>query len=354
MLLLFKSVCAMSDRRQPSSDQPGLAVRIVGTLMSLVIALVVAGGIAEIVSRVVIDDGMHFDLEMWKYAKDVKKEADVPGLGHEHKPKSSAFLMGAPVDINSLGLRDRDYDVAKPPGTIRILMLGDSLTFGWGVKIEDTPAKMIERKLNEGAAQKRYEVINAGVGNYNTVQEVTYFLNKGHKLNPDVVVLNYFINDAEPTPLKKQSFLAEHSYAAVVGLSAFDTLSRSYFGKADWREYYSGLYRDDSAAWQAAKKAIADLAAYCKQRDIRLMVVNYPELHILKDYPFAKVTAAIRDLAAAHNAPFLDLLPSVADLVPETLWVSPTDAHPNAIANARFSDAMLQTLRQSFPDLFAR
>ena len=85
-----------------------------------------------------------------------------------------------------------------------MLMLGDSLTFGWGVRIEDTPAKMIERTLNEGSAAPRFEVINAGVGNYNTVQEVIYFLDKGQNLNPDVVVLNYFINDAEPTPLKKR------------------------------------------------------------------------------------------------------------------------------------------------------
>lgn len=345
----------MPARPPISAKKPVLVVRILGTLLSVALGLILAGSATEIFTRVAVDDGMHFDLEMWKYAKDIKREADIPQLGHEHRPNSAADrLMGVPVSINSLGLRDREYSLAKPQGTVRVLMLGDSVTFGWGVRIEDTPSKMIERKLNEGRIPPVYEVINAGVGNYNTVQEVTYFLHKGHKLNPDLVVLNYFINDAEPTPLKKQSILAEHSYAAVVGLSAFDTLSRSYFGKADWREYYGNLYREDSAAWLAARKAVAALAAFCRQNGIRLMIVNYPELHILKDYPFVRVTAAIRDLADAQQVPFVDLLPSVSDLDPESLWVSPTDAHPNAIANERFAGALLKGLQDSFPDLFPR
>lgn len=186
---------------RPPAAPPRLTVRILGAVLSLAFAVVIAGALAEIFSRTVVDDGMHFDLEMWKYAKDIKKEADIAALGHEHRPGTSGQYMGVPVVINALGLRDKEYAVAKPPGTVRVLMLGDSLTFGWGVRIEDTPSKMVERKLNEGAAAPRFEVINAGVGNYNTVQEVTYFLNKGQNLNPDVVVLNYFINDAEPTPL---------------------------------------------------------------------------------------------------------------------------------------------------------
>ena len=344
----------MSQTKIAAAARPSFIVRALGVVLSLAIGVVGAFGLAEIFSRLVVDDGMHFDLEMWKYAKDIKRESAIPGLGHEHVPGTSGVYMGVPVSINALGLRDREISVARPAGTVRVLMLGDSVTFGWGVRIEDTPSKMVETRLNAGGGPVRYEVINAGVGNYNTVQEVTYFLERGHELAPDVVVLNYFINDAEPTPLKKRSLLAERSYAAVVGLSAFDTLARAYFDRADWREYYSGLYREDSEAWHAAQRAIADLAAFCRERGIHLMIVNYPELHVLEDYPFPHVTDAIARLAAKADTPFLDLLPSVADLVPETLWVSPTDAHPNAIANARFADAIAGKLRASFPAQFGK
>ena len=104
---------------------------------------------------------------------------------------------------------------------------------------------MLETLLNQSPEASKFEVINTGVGNYNTQMEVAYFLTKGYKLKPDVVVLNYFINDAEPTPQRKRSWLAEHSQAYVVVSSAIDKASRMFFGKSDWQSYYRNLYGDD-------------------------------------------------------------------------------------------------------------
>src|SRR5690349_11163568 len=80
----------------------------------------------ELMVRLVIDDGMQFDLEMWKYARDIKRVAAVPLIGHDHRPNSRAHLMGVEVAINSRGLRDREIPYERKPGTLRILMLGDS------------------------------------------------------------------------------------------------------------------------------------------------------------------------------------------------------------------------------------
>ncbi|WP_198010811.1 SGNH/GDSL hydrolase family protein [Kaistia granuli] len=302
-----------------------------------------------------LDDGMDFDVEMWKYARDIKRVSSNPQIGHEHRPGTSGIYMGVPVQINALGLRDREFDVArKPDGPVRTLMLGDSLTFGWGVKAEDTPAKLIETQLNEGQKEPRDEVINTGVGNYNTTMEIAYFLDRGKEMKPDVVVLNYFINDAEPQPKRQTSIWREYSYGYVFLASAIDKLSRQYFGKADWKTYYRDLYRDGAPGWAAAQQAIGQLADYCRENDIKLLVVNYPELHELRDYPFPDVTAGVQTVAKAHGADFLDLLPSVADLEPASLWVSPTDAHPNRVANVRFADAIAKKLTQDFPEVYHR
>jgi len=77
------------------------------------------------------------------------------------------------------------------------VILGDSLTFGWGVEKELTFEERLEARLDE---TRPTEVINLGVGNYNTTQQVHLFLAKGLKYQPDQVVLFYFINDAEPVP----------------------------------------------------------------------------------------------------------------------------------------------------------
>jgi lysophospholipase L1-like esterase len=303
-------------------------------------------------ARYVLDDGMNFDLEMWKYARDIKRVSDNPEIAHEHIPGTSGTYMGVPVTINSAGLRDREYPQQKPPGMTRILMLGDSVTFGWGVKIEETPSKLLEDLLNSGLASPRYEVINSGVGNYNTAMEVAYFLDRGQALRPDIVVLNYFINDAEPTPARKNSSLFEHSYAAVMALGAFDSLARTYFGRADWKTYYRDLYRDDAPAWAKTKDAVARLVTHCRENNIRLLIAVYPELHVLKDYPFGDVTRAIENTAEKGGAEFIDLLPAVADKEPESLWVSPTDAHPNIIANREYAAAIAAKLKELFPGLF--
>jgi lysophospholipase L1-like esterase len=334
----------------PVSGKPPQAARVSwkAALLSVAASVIVGGLLIEGAARWALDDGMDFDVEMWKYARDIKRVSDNPDIGHEHRPGTHGVYMGVPVQINAMGLRDRDFPTEKPADHVRTLMLGDSLTFGWGVLEEDTPAKLVETRLNGSLATPRDEVINAGVGNYNTAMEIAYFLDRGHQLKPDVVVLNYFINDAEPAPKRRTSLWREYSYAYVFFASAVDKLSRQYFGKADWQTYYRDLYRDGAPGWAAAQDAIGSLAAYCRRYDIKLLIVNYPELHQLRDYPFPQVTAGVAAIAKANDVPFLDLLPSIEDLEPASLWVSPTDAHPNRIANERFAQAIADTLTQEF------
>lgn len=341
---------SVSRRATPEKPKRPALMLTLSTLLGLAAGALLLEGTA----RWALDSGMDFDLEMWKYARDIKRVSDEPAIGHEHRPHTAGFYMGVPVEINALGLRDVEFDPdEKPAGQVRTVMLGDSLTFGWGVLAEDTPSKMLETLFNHGGESQRFQVINTGVGNYNTQMETAYFLTKGYKLKPDVVVLNYFINDAEPTPRRKRSWLAEHSQAFVVLSSAIDKASRLFFGKSDWKDYYRGLYAEDQPGWAGTKDAIHKLAAYCREQSIPLLIVNYPELHELKEYPFSEVTEAIAAVAAGESVPFLDLTPSVADLEPETLWVSPTDAHPNKIANDRFARAIKKTLQAAFPQLYA-
>jgi hypothetical protein len=168
------------------------------SLLTLIASSLICVLCVELFVRVVIDDGLQFDLEMWKYARDLKRIADNPLIGHEHVPNSAGHFMGVDVKINSKGLRDREIPYQRDPSLRRILMLGDSIALGWGVPIDETFAKRIEQLSKTGGPA--LEVINTGVGNYNTIMEVEYFLQEGYKFQPDIVVLNYFINDAEPVP----------------------------------------------------------------------------------------------------------------------------------------------------------
>jgi len=119
------------------------------------------------------------------------------------KPNYSSPFDGAVVKIpattvriNSDGFReDKDYPVSKPKDVKRIVIMGDSYTFGWGVEIEDSWPKVFERMLNENSDKVRYEVLNFGVPGYNIAHEVELYLTKAKKYDPDYVIFASLSND---------------------------------------------------------------------------------------------------------------------------------------------------------------
>jgi lysophospholipase L1-like esterase len=288
----------------------------------------------EAALRVAFANSLDFGIEMWKYAAQLKQTVPNPRIGFVHRPNSSAFLMHADVSINSRGLRDREYSVEKPPGTYRIMMLGDSTTFGWGVPIGDTAAKQLERGLN-AAGGRHVEVLNAGVGNYNTVQEVSAYVERGRLYRPDLVVLVYFINDAEPTPVDQSGWLRNRSYFLAFALSRYDALLRLTGRRPGWRAYYESLYADSQPGWPAAASAIGELSRETRRDGANLLVAILPELHEINgDYPFTRAHAMVRAAAARENVPAVDLIDGLRNHGPEsTLWVTPLDDHPNGKAN---------------------
>ena len=96
-------------------------------------------------------------------------------------------------EINSQGLRDDEVLIPKPEGTLRILVLGDSVVYGQDVSRNKTFANHLESLLRKqfGTA----EVINAGVSGYSAYNELQYYLTKGREFEPDIVIVAFCMND---------------------------------------------------------------------------------------------------------------------------------------------------------------
>jgi lysophospholipase L1-like esterase len=119
-----------------------------------------------------------------------------PVLGWRNIPNWRASTKGRPLSINSKGLRDREYPYEKPSGVSRILVLGDSFTWGYGVADGEIFTEVLEAGLRRDGLH--WEVLNAGVSGWGTDQEYLYLINEGFKYAPDVVVLAFLVfNDPE-------------------------------------------------------------------------------------------------------------------------------------------------------------
>lgn len=114
----------------------------------------------------------------------------------ELAPNLNLTFQKVPVRTNSCGMRGPEVERPKPANRFRIAILGDSFTFGWGVKEEESFASRLQAELNERSGSKvQFEVLNFGTPGYSTFQEVYSFLEKGLEFQPDYVLVFFIQND---------------------------------------------------------------------------------------------------------------------------------------------------------------
>ncbi|MEQ9619024.1 MAG: GDSL-type esterase/lipase family protein [Deltaproteobacteria bacterium] len=315
------------------------SAKILKTLLAILIILVVLFAICEGLIRVYLHYNTVYDIEMTRYAMNVKEDSENPKIGHVHKPGSEIELMGVNVSINSDGLRDREY-LKERRDAYRIIFLGDSLTFGWGVEQEGTFQYVLEEEIGRAAPT---EIINFGTGNYNTEQEVNLFFEKGVEYNPDKVVLFYFINDAEATSEKSGLWFLGHSHLISFYWSRINSLMNNIFASKSFKDYYTALYMDDQEGWINSKKAMIELRDYCLENGIAFQVVLLPELHDTDNLIFREVYDKVSLFLQQSGIEYMSLAKLFSDYGDQMeLWVSYDDAHPNKLAHGIIAESLVE------------
>lgn len=114
-----------------------------------------------------------------------------------HKPGYGGGGQDGP--INDLGFRGQPITLAKPKGTYRILSLGESTTYGYGVEFNETYSYVLERSLRK---EKPIQVINGGVRVWSTYQSVRFLDREIERLEPDMVLFYHEVNDFLPTTFR--------------------------------------------------------------------------------------------------------------------------------------------------------
>ena len=168
------------------------------------------------------------------------------------------WFAGVPVKTNALGFRaTRDFDLKKGPKTFRILVLGDSVTFGHGA-VHDYPS-LLQGLLEKARPDVEWQVWNLGVPGYNTSQELAHLLEVGPAYHPDLVIVGFFINDIignVPVPHRGVAaraaagglaFLQQHWYSFELYKRIILTAAWRLSGTAASRSRFESLESEEQA-----------------------------------------------------------------------------------------------------------
>lgn len=277
------------------------------------------------------------------YAPDAK-------IGCRLKANWTGTYTGVTVQTNSHGLRGHELG-QRSPKRKRVVLSGDSFTFGYGLPEEETLRSWLEKGTAGGL-----EVVNGAVPGYSLVQDVSWSLEVGLSLEPDYLLVVVVPNDLEdpryfpgraseatpprnwvefiqgdPRPLNlpgarsirlvslcqrmlKALLPSQHSLNAMF----FDFYNRALF---------------ETPNWTAAKNALARLREVASARGIDLAIVLYPVPVNFMDYPLAPFHTRLTDACKELGIPVMDPTESWKNIPAPSLRWHPDDLHPNGKAN---------------------
>jgi lysophospholipase L1-like esterase len=251
---------------------------------------------------------------------------------------------------NNFGFRDNDIP-APALDRYRIVIVGDSLTWGQGIEESERFSNLIARALGP-----RYEVINLGIPGNDMPQHLDV-LTTALSLSPNFVLLQLYINDWETRNMRRPRpyrLLPRPFDDLLVGSSLlYDLLNRQWVRlqqalgiTESYVQYMDRSLRDpNSPDAQQAYGQLREFFDRARTAQVGVGAVLFPAIDALgpngKTYPFDYLHVGTRRVCAAAAVPCLDLLPLFSQFRdPRMLWVSPFDAHPNAFANRRAADAI--------------
>ncbi len=263
------------------------------------------------------------------------------------------------VVFNSYFVRDRDFTPQKKPGVTRIGVVGDSVTMGYGIKdVSKRFSNRLEKKLQD--AGQKVEVYNLGMSGLDTQAEMEEY-NKIKQLNFDIVVWEYFLNDAQPKDkstgtrvLARESaqgeiakFLSERSYF-------FDYIYWRFSARYDktfleLRNADLGAYKDKDN-FKRHQEDIASFSNQLKQEQRKVVVIIFPFVRLFPNYPATEIHKTMDTIFKNQGFEVVDLLDDLKNKKAEELTIGKFDYHPNEyvqeIAAQRLYEKILPMIKK--------
>lgn len=262
--------------------------------------------------------------------------------------------------LNSYGLRGNEISYNKAPNVIRILVLGDSYTFGWAVE-QHEPYPIILQELLNSRLNTQYEVINAGIPGCNTFNEYHYLITEGHKFNPDIIILGFVMNDAEysletpqnPKITYKDNFLWWPEFVKFRLNVLYFNWTGSYWFKDCYRLHntnYLDAYEKGNKKGDGVRLHLRKIRDFALDNNITFYVVILPDVSKpFYDYQDAPIHEIIKKWCSLEGIPVLDLFPLFKNTNNVDYMMAPDD-HPNGKAHRIFAQQIASFIQKGAYD----
>jgi lysophospholipase L1-like esterase len=265
--------------------------------------------------------------------------------------------------------RSHHEDVRKRSGVFRVLALGDSFT--WGDKIADSDSTwpaILEERLALEVGAGRVEVISMAQRGYTTANEAELLQRLGWEFDPDMVVIQFFANDALPSfpnfrrvggewlcpqhglvPVRFRTSLVQSS--AVVAL-----MERQYNALRSPEPCYlqfDRLYEESSSTWGEFQAAVGLIADSARSRHTPVLFVLFPFLApgewTADSHPLQPVHERVASVAEKEGFSLLDLAAHFATAGGDwqRWWATAYDSHPNGAAQQLVAAAIARSILEN-------
>lgn len=278
------------------------------------------------------------------------------------KPNQNCYtkVNHQPVHINSQGTRGMEFALVKPANTVRIVSLGDSRTFGWGLSEAETYSGRLETQLREHfGGRKNVEVINAGVNAWSFPQMTAFFREHALRYQPDFVVVGdanlwtQFSEKNSPEFVKKFMLrvriknilrrLALYHYVVEVKLSDVYERYRVKFVPVDPTQdtlFKEQQQKDPAAFFRGAIEELCTLALTNHVTPILMYLPTQDEANRPMQKSLREAKAQISERL---HVPFIDMTPALG-APGKSLYLDADPVHFNAEGNEIISRQLFQTL----------
>ena len=261
------------------------------------------------------------------------------------------------VRYNKHGYRDYEYSLKKPEGIFRVLVLGDSQTFGHGIKdLKDTWVKKLEAKLQKEGRNASIEVLNISGPGWNSDTHLYELFKNGFKFNPDLVILAYTHNDI-PFPTSVNCNSSDRKITPNINIfqssklaSFIDFRINRLLEKVGEKPSYFDCLNQayGSIGWEMNKFYLDMMGLALSIKKIHFMITVIPIIHQLDDdYPLIGAHKKLKEFSHQRRIEFLDFYEkSFKNIDAGHLKISKTNDHLNQRASNITANILFNRLKE--------